>query len=350
MKSIGFSTIAWLLFAAAGAQSTPILEGIPVSPIAPVVCFGHTNALVIRNQMLEVTVLPALGRIAGLRFGGLDNVVRFDDALAHAAANGTAHAGWRNYGGDWLFVVPQAHWPRLFGERWPPPPFLDGLPWRGHAWSNADRTQNIQLQLELGEPVHARIQRHLRIDPETATLTIRQRIERTAASTIPLTLWNISQVPGARRVLMPVENDSLFADGYSILDFGPPPSNLLTRTAGGVLLLDVMHGTEHKLGSDSPRNWIAAQRGNVLIIEQATTRKAGGDFPDGGCRVELYANSGLGYTEIETLSEERTLAVGEVMENTLTFSFYHVKPDLDDEALAQRVREALGELPPATQP
>ena len=145
-----------------------------------------------------------------------------------------------------------------------------------------------------------------------------------------------------------MDEDSLFPEGYAVLDFGPPATNLLTRTADGVLLLDVQNGTEHKLGSDSPRGWIAAQRGHVLMVERAETRYPGGPFPDGGCRVELYANSGLGYTEIETLSEERKLLPGEALENTLTMSFHHVEAGLDDQALAQRVREATGEatIPP----
>ena len=351
MKTIcGYLAPLCLLASLASAQPNPAPEGIPVSPIPNVTRFGHPTALVISNQLLEVTVLPGVGRIAGLRFGGLDNVVRFDGALAEAAALGTAHDGWRNYGGDWLFVSPQANWERLFGHRWPPPAFLDGLPWTGHAWASDDGSQNILMQLEVGAPLNARIQRQLRLDPALAQLTIRQRIERTAPSDIPLTLWNISQIPGARRVLLPVDEDSMFADGYSILDFGPPAPHLLTRAQGGVLLLDTLNGTEHKLGSDSPRGWIAAQRGDVLIIERATTLEPGGDFPDGGCRVELYANHGLGYTEIETLSEERMLAPGEILENTLTFSFHHVKANLDDEALARRTLEILGESPPVPKP
>lgn len=346
MKTHLLLSTAVMLAIKAGAQVASGPEGIPVAPIAATELFGHTNALVIGNQLLQVSVLPDLGRIAGFRFGGLDNVVRFDHKLAAAAAQGTAHEGWRNFGGDWLFVSPQIHWEKLFGNRWPPPPFLDGLPWHGNAWTSDDGAQNILLQLEVGPPLNARIQRQLRLDPVLAQLTIRQRIERTASSDIPVTLWNISQIPGARRVLMPVDEDSMFNSGYSILDFGPPAPHLLATAAGGVLLLDVQNGAEHKLGSDSPRGWIAAHRENTLIIERATTREPGGDFPDGGCRVELYANSGLGYTEIETLGEERMLAPGEALENTLTISFHYAKADLDNEALALRVRELLGEVTP----
>jgi hypothetical protein len=334
-----------LLLAAVARRAAPAAEGIPVTPIPAIALHGHTNALVIGNRQLQVTLMPSLGRIAGLRFGGFDNVVRFDAPLAAASLTPPEPGTWRNFGGDWMFPVAQALWPDRFGNRWPPPPFLDGQPWQGHAWISDDGAQHALLTLEVGEPLHIRLHRALRVDPITATVTIRQRMERTAASDIPMTLWNISQVPDAQRVLMPVDDDSAFPDGYAVLDFGPPATQLLARAEGGVLVLDVKNGTEHKLGSDSPRGWIAAQRDHVVIIEHATTTQPGGDFPDGGCRVEVYANRGLGYTEIETLSEERVLQPGEVLENTLTLSFHLVEATLDHTALAQRVRELLGEAP-----
>ncbi len=351
MKRIGFLLIALnLILALPGPCAAARPEGIPVTPLAPVTRFGHTNALVVGNPLLSVTLLPSLGRIAGFQFGGLDNVVRFDDALAAVSLTPPEPGHWRNLGGDWMFPVAQAHWPERFGERWPPPPFLDGLPWQGHAWISDDGAQHALLHIQLGAPLHINLQRALRVAPDAASVTIRQRMERTAPSDLPMTLWNISQVPGAQRVLLPTDDSSAFPDGYAVLDFGPPATQLLHRATGGVLTLDVKNGTEHKLGSDSPRAWIAAQRDHVLMVERAETRTPGGAFPDGGCRVELYANSGLGYTEIETLSEERVLQPGEVLENMLTISFHTVDPTLSNAALAQRVREILGETVPVEQP
>lgn len=350
MKAIAYTAALLLLAAPLRAPSGPAPEGIPVTPLPPTTLYGHTNALVLENRQLQVSILPSLGRIAGFRYGGLDNVVRFDGALAAASLTPPEPGNWRNFGGDWIFPVSQAHWPSRFGNRWPPPVFIDGLPWKGHAWISDDGAQHALLSLEVGEPLHVRLQRAIRVAPDTATVTIRQRMERTAPSDLPMTLWNISQVPGAQRVLLPVDEDSTFADGYSVLDFGPPATHLLSRATGGVLILDVKNGTEHKLGSDSPRGWIAAQRDQVLMIERAETRHPGGEFPDGGCRVEVYANSGLGYTEIETLSEERVLEPGALLENTLTISFHPVEANLDNEGLARRLREILGEVASAPAP
>ncbi len=349
-KTASLMAIRIAVAAACVGAATASAEGIPVTPIAPTTLHGHSNALVLGNRQLEVTILPSLGRIAGFRFGGLENLLRFDDSLAESSRTPPEPGEWRNFGGDWILAVPQQHWRDLFHRHWPPPLFLDGLPWQGHAWISDDGAQHALLELEVAEPLHVRMQRAFRVDAKSASVSIRQRIERTAPSDIPMTLWNISQIPGAQRVLLPVDKDSAFPKGYSVLDFGPPAPHLLHTTGGGVLVLDVKNGTEHKLGSDSPRGWIAAQRDHVLIVEQAITRNPGGAFPDGGCRVEVYANSGLGYTEIETLSEERVLQPGEVLENTLTISFHHIEPSLDSEAVALRLRELMGEIPAPSEP
>jgi hypothetical protein len=330
------------------AQSGNARDAIPSDPIAPVTRHGVTNAIVLQNRQLEVTILPSIGRIAGLRFGSLDNVLRFDaDLAARTAGQPAEEDQWRNFGGDWLWPVSQAHWTAAFGRHWPPRLFIDGLPWSARAWTSDDGARTCLLRLDIGDPLFVTVSRTIRLDPEQPILTIRQRVERTAPSALPMTLWNISQVAAARKVVFPVEENSRFPGGFGILDFGPPASNIVDRCAGGLVAMDVMAGTEHKLGSDSPRGWIAAQREGVLIVERAESRAPGGDFPDGGSRIEVYANSGLGYTEIETLSEERVLAPGESLENTLTISLHRAAPDLSNCELAARIRELIGETPPA---
>ena len=81
-----------------------------------------------------------------------------------------------------------------------------------------------------------------------------------------------------------------------------------------------------------------------MIIESATQDDRPGEYPDGGCRVEMYANKGLGYTEIETLSTEQNLEVGERLSNTLRIECYTVSTNLTDCELADRVRTLRGEI------
>jgi hypothetical protein len=321
-------------------------ERIPVQPLAPRELFGHENAYLLQNRVVEAAIFPSLGRMGFFNFRGEPGAFRFDTNLAEwAAANPSTAAGadWRNYGGDWLWPVSQTHWPAYFGAHWPPPWIIDGPAWKANGWISQDGAESVALEMEVGAPLHIVVRRVFTLPPNAAALTIRQRIERTAPSDVPVTLWNISQIEGAQRVALAVETNSAFVDGYRVLDFAPPNPEVLSREGPSVLVVDTARAGEIKIGSDSPRAWIAAQRGDLLIFERAVGRPDAAAFPDGGCRVELYANSGLGYAEIETLSEERVLAPGEAIENVLTISLHRVPADMPDAEFAARARAVAGE-------
>lgn len=325
---------------------------IPMNPLPPIALYGHTNVLLLQNRIVEAAIFPTLGRVGVLNFRGDQNLLRFDTGLAEAstAALTEAPADWRNFGGDWVWPVSQARWPAHFGANWPPPWLLDGPAWTANGWINNDQSQSVLMKLEIGDPVNIIVYRNITLPADSSTLTIRQRIERTAPSEIPVTLWNISQLAGVQRVALATETNSAFNNGYRVLDFSPPPPEMLNAEISEALVVNVGNIDEVKIGADSPRGWIAAQRGDTVIIESAKGRADAADFPDHGCRAELYSNSGLGYSEIETLSEEIVLAAGESVENTLTISLYRVPAELDDAAFATRIRELLGEQAPVAEP
>lgn len=322
---------------------------IPMNPLNPISLYGHSNVYLLQNRLIEAAVFPTIGRVGLLNFRGETNVLRFDTALAQASAEPFSEApnGWRNFGGDWVWPVSQVRWPDHFGAFWPPPWLLDGPAWKAHGWVNGDQSKAILLEIEIGEPLNIAVQRKFVLPADSSTLTIHQRIQRTAPSTIPVTLWNISQLAAIHRVALAVETNTPFVDGYRVLDFTPPAQEVINQENPYVLVMDVKDAGEIKIGSDSPRSWIAAQRGNVVVIEKAEGDLTATNFPDGGCRAELYSNSGLGYSEVETLSEEKALEPGEAIENTLTISLHRVPDTLDDNAFATRIRELVGEQVPA---
>ncbi len=325
-------------------------SSIPMNPLAPSSLYGHTNAFLLQNRQVEFAIFPTIGRVGLMNFRGEPNLLRFDEGLASRATEpATEPSGeWRNFGGDWVWPVSQNRWPDHFAGYWPPPWLLDGPAWTARGWVNRDQSQTVLLEIKLGAPVNIAVQRKFTLPADATTLTIQQRIERTADSSIPVTLWNISQLKGVQRIAMAVETNSAFVDGYHVLDFSPPREEILHRETPSVLVADVTNAGEIKIGTDSPRGWIAAQRDDFAVIERAIGSPTATDFPDGGCRTEVYSNSGLGYTEVETLSEERNLAVGEAIENTLTLSLHRIAAGLDATAFATRIRELLGEQAPAT--
>ena len=288
----------------------------PVAPIPATEFRGWTNAFRLQNDRAEAVFVPAVGRL--VHFARLDGAspLRLEPALAGKTP--AAGESFFNLGGDWFWPVSQARWPALSadGKDWPPPAVLgDETPWTGTAWTDADGAPCVQFVRRYGAPLNVEATRLFRLEPTSAVLVVRQRLERTAPSEIPVVLWNVSQIAQAEHVVLPTDEDSKFRGGLKALMGRLPPRQQLAR-CGAAAVYRVAPGAETKLGSDSPRGWIAAARGADVVFE-AVANSATGDYPDGGCVVEVYSNQGLGYSEIETLSPELNLEPGTVLENVL---------------------------------
>jgi len=326
------------------AQS-PSDADVPVAPIAAVEFKGWTNAFILHNSKMEVIVVPDVGRIVQLARKDQDNLLRLDASLQGSVPDPEVKETWTNIGGDWFWPVAQSHWTMMADSDWPPPEALAERPWAGRAWKSADGAQHCLISREYGEPLNIKVSRQITLDKAKPQLRIRQRIERTGKSEIPVTLWNISQLAGPEQIILPLENGLARKDGLKAIIGTLPRKPNLTRCKESIVY-DTSSG-EHKIGVLSRRAWIAARKGKFIILETATQENSNeaDDFPDNGCTVEMYSNTGLGYTEIETLSRERILEQGESIQNLLTI---HVV-NLEDKtkgccATVDEIRRALGEV------
>lgn len=287
----------------------------PVDPILPADFLGWTNAYRLQNDRAEAVLVPAIGRLVHFAPLQAPSPFRLD-----AAMQGKTPAEGENFfniGGDWFWPVSQARWASFSadGKDWPPPAPLADLPWTCSAWIDADGAQCAQFIREYGAPLNILVSRLFRLAPGSSALVVQQRIERTADSDVPVVLWNVSQIAQAEQIVLPVEKKSKFRGGLKVLMGRKPSRQQLARCADAAVYR-VSPGAETKLGSDSPRGWIAAARGSDLLFE-SVANAATGDYPDGGSIVEVYSNQGLGYSEIETLSPEIDLERGTVLENVL---------------------------------
>ena len=208
-------------------------------------------------------------------------------------------------------------------------------PWNASAWTDAEGAQCGLLSREYGAPLFVKVSRLFRLDPESDALFVRQCIERTAPSLVPVSLWTISQTDWADLIAMPVDSSSKFPRGVKSL-LGEDPSGELDF-CGDIAVFRSSASGETKLGSDSSRGWIAAARGTNLVFE-TVANAATGDYPDGGSVVEVYSNQGLGYSEIETLSPELDLEPGTVLENVLRIELSATTAPLAPCPLAAAVR------------
>ena len=334
---------ALLLTASISAGQSGDDAGVPVEPIRTIAFEGWTNVFELQNPAMTIVIIPSIGRIAKISYKGGDNLLRLDAGLKDRVPDGGKDELWMNYGGDWIWPVAQSRWTMMAKSDWPPPRPLAEKPWTGTAWKDADGTLCCQMAREYGEPINIKVSRSIKLDKEASHFTIRQRIERTAPSELPVVLWNISQIAGASRVVIPQGPDSMFEKGAKALLFAMPDDKRLT-SCGHALVYDATEG-EHKLCSDSKRSWIAAQKGGVAIVERASSEDTQGTHPDGGCAVEMYSNAGLGYSEIETLSVEKKLLPGESLQNLITVDLLEAGSGLSACELAGVICTTLGETP-----
>ncbi len=323
-------------------------NAVPVAPIGSVEFKGWTNAFRLANESMEVVLVPEIGRIAHLAWREQPNLLRLDESLLGQTGDIVESDDWINFGGDWIWPVAQERW-HLFQEgNWPPSRLLDGRSWTGRAWRTADDTLHGLITEDFGAPLHVRVHRTVRMERERPELVIRQRMERLEESDIPVTIWQLSQLNNVDFVFVPVGPDSNFSAGLTPLLFDMPPEDRLFH-CGDIVLYRAGLGGEHKIGSDSPRKWIAALIGNTLILQKSEPGEGEGVHPDGGCSVEMFSNTELGYTEIEGLSIEKHLDAGEYFDNTLRISLHRLESIPDDLCeLVNTVRKIIGE--PLAQP
>ena len=279
-------------------------DGIPYAPIHPTTWRGLSGAFVLNNGDAEVVIAPSAGRVASLAPAKEESLLRFDPE---------ASGDFANFGGDWLWPVAQNRWPDLNeahpGEDWPPPAVLEKSAWQATAWLSSDGSRHCLMQCTYGAPLNVAVSRRLNLPVHGTALTIDQRVERRDASDIPVLLWNISQVLAPDRCFFPSDA------AVRALKFAEPAGRL--SACSNAWVFNARNGTEHKLGSPSERAWIAAQRGDLALVERVMNEPRPEPFPDGGSRVEVYSNTGLGYCEIETLSPEVNLKKGERLQNRL---------------------------------
>lgn len=314
--------------------SCPADQDIPLEPIPFEPALGWSNTYHLANGQIELIIAPDAGRVIFMgEAGSSNNILRMNAELSGKVPTAADANEWFNYGGDWLWPVSQPNWVLFQDGDWPPSQLIDGRPWTGRAWRCADGTLCCRLDQEYGAPINARVSRTFCLPQEGSSVEVRQEIERTAASTIPVTLWNISQVSGADRALLPGNTNSV-----QPMKFAAPPADLMMWHNDTMMYFADQPG-EAKFGGKDPSGWVAARKNGCLLLEQAVPeREPTTPYPDGGCTAEIYSNHGLGYTEIETLSEEIVLKPGEILANTLHITL--LKAEEADADLARQASEA----------
>ena len=269
------------------------------------------------NSQLTVAISPKAGRLVHLSFKHQANLLRQDLDIAGTAPQADT-SEFFNHGGDWFWPTSQTNW-HLFGSSdWPPAKLIEGRPWTGRAWEGADGTCFVSLTQDYDSPLNLRVTRQFVLPPNAAHITIHQKAESKTNGSIPISLWNVTQIGDADFALLPTSPD-MKQNGVEAMKFGDPNPSALS-SCGSYLVYTPEADSIRKLGGRVRPSWIAAKKNGTLILEVMTEPHPEANHPDGDFTVEMFSGTDPKYIEIETLSAEEILSHDETIENHLTIA------------------------------
>lgn len=271
------------------------------------------EAFTIRNDTVEATVIPAIGRVMQFKFLGTPDGPFWENRALDGQSADSKSSEWINFGGEKTWPAPQADWAKMTGRGWPPPAAFDSMPFQAAIEDGS---------LVLTSPVdpHYGIQIVRRLTLDRTDLRISTTYRKREGQPVRVSIWTIAQLKDPERVYMPVPSPSRFAKGYNEqsdklpagLDF---KNNVVSCT----------RATNHaaKIGSDASRLLWA---GRDEILETIAPREKSGEFPDRQSSAEIYTNPDpLPYVELEMLGPLHELESGQSISRDVVYRL-HKRP------------------------
>jgi hypothetical protein len=323
--------------AVARASAAPSPAAVTVSKDS----FHGWEALVLRNPVAEVTVVPAIGRImqiALLGGVGADGVRARSPFWSHPGIGpdlGGDENGWINLGGDKAWPAPQARWEAIVGKGWPPPRTFDASPFDGTIVSDAgDASLKVELLSAVDPAYGLRVRRTIALDPAKPVVTVETCYDKVEGREIRAGVWTITQLVSPERLFMRLPPRSSFPGGFA-QRLPSRPKELAVE--GRLLSLARDPAAKTMLASDGDALLWVGNDVDLLIETVATAHDPAGEWPD-GAHAQIYTSSdeALPYVELELFSPLRDLRIGERASLRVRYTL-EVRTNADPTAEAKRV-------------
>jgi hypothetical protein len=292
----------------------------PRVSVAKISYHGWPRSYVLSNGVVEVIIVPQVGRVMQYHFVGEDPIF-WENPMLYGKSPDPASKEWENFGGDKSWPAPQADWPKTIGREWPPPPAFDSMPVKPETHDGV-----IEL-INPVEPAYGiRARRTISLDPHRPVMTITTVYEKLEGNPVKVGIGVITQFREPERAFMLLPPKSQFPNGYVQLNWTTPAE---LKVADG--LLSLKGGIQSQIGSDaSTLIWMNGKY--VVRIDSPRVKKA--EYADEGANAIIYTSPKAdGYIELEPFGPLQAMKLGDRIERTVKYTLSRrTDPDAHAEA------------------
>lgn len=275
--------------------------------VQPITYHGWRGSLKLTNGVVELIVVPALGRIMRYGFPGGPNLIWEDPALAGQPAN---RRTFPRFGGNKAWPWPQDEWPAHIGHDWPPPPAAD----QAEYTSSIIGPSAVRLKSPLLVGFGMTIVREIQLSPKGTQVMVTTRLEHISSGgpAQNLAAWSITPAAAPETLLVRLTPGSPLPTGYKPLGAFDPFASVTAENR--ILRVVRQPDKSSKIGIDG--DVIGAVYGDTLWLLRDQTPKVAGEYQPGE-RVQVFASAdsredtarGLPpYMELEMTSPRKRLA------------------------------------------
>lgn len=280
---------------------------------------GWKKAVQLSNNEIKVVVVPQIGRIMYFSYLDENNLLYENTALEGQAfniqqpfrINGIrSHAG---FGGDRIWPTNQDDFKKHNGKRSLPDPWIDGEKWNYELVKNG-----VKITSRTSNYLGVQVSRTITLNKKGSTVNIEQSMKKIKLGKqrknepIAVTIWSLSKVENPEFGLLPLSENSTFENSIDFQNWpdntNSAPKNYTQHGTVGQLVPKPM--LFQKMGTDS-RGWVAGVYDDKVFGQFFTFDKRE-TYPDGGTSATIFTCTE--FTELECLSPEKTLKIGESIE------------------------------------
>jgi hypothetical protein len=310
---------------------------------------GWPGAYRISNGIVDVVVVPSIGRIMEYQLSGLPDTNPIAAEATEVGKPYSPQLGWVDYGGDKLWPAPQSDWGKhgASSPGWPPDSNIGDGPYTATPIVNG-----VAITSPRSPGYAMTAQRQIMLTPGSSQVTITDIFSKSAdappnKSGFPVAIWNNTRVRPDATVFAPLSPASkLSPRGFVAMQDSNPDGEPNWNWDNYMLSVVQTPVKSGKVGIDDVDGWIAAlYDGNVLFSERCHYTP-GGPYLDGNTNAQFYTKDKPAFIEMELFSRGVNLQAGDSMVRTNTWDLQRLPRTPVNRADARAmIRDAMTQAP-----